>query len=132
MYVGTSLSRCVRDIFDGKVDREDVLVIVARTNFDPENDDHWDSIWAGYAGDGVGNMFSHPEWYDYQDHKQQFRDICIYLKKSGKLHQPRQYGAHPPRMAEYWYNLILTKDVAKNNPAAQKAWDNYMLVAGLS
>ena len=39
MKVGLSYSRCVRDIIDGKVDYDDVLVIIARTNFDPHNDD---------------------------------------------------------------------------------------------
>lgn len=40
MKVGTSLSRCVRDIYEDVVDIDDVLVIVARTDFDPENDTH--------------------------------------------------------------------------------------------
>lgn len=132
MKIGTSLSRCVRDIFNGKVDREDVLVIIARTDVDPEDDKQWNNIWEGYAGDGVGGVYSAPEWYHYQDHETDFREICTYLKKSGKLHQPRQYGAHPPRMEHYWYDVILSEEVVQSNPAAQKAWNNYKLVAGLS
>lgn len=131
MKVGTSLSRCVRDIFDKKVDIIDVMVIVARTNFDPENDSQWSDIWKGYAGDGIGGFWSAPEWYNYQDHEQAFRDICITLKKQGKLHQPRQYGAHPQRMPEYWYDLVLTEDTHQDNPGAKKAWENYKLIAGL-
>jgi len=41
MKVGSSLSRCVRDIYEGTVGIDDVLVIVARTDFDPENDTQW-------------------------------------------------------------------------------------------
>ena len=41
MKIGLSYSRCVRDIVDGKVDINDVLVIIARTNFDPRDDDQW-------------------------------------------------------------------------------------------
>ena len=55
MKVGLSLSRCMRDIFNGTVDEEDVLVIVARTDFDPHNDNHWNNIWDGYVYGGLSN-----------------------------------------------------------------------------
>lgn len=132
MRIGSSLSRCVRDIFEGNVDQEDVLVIIARTDFDPENDTQWESIWKGYAGDGSGSLWSAPEWFGYSDHEQEFRDICINLKLKGKLHQPRQYGAHLSRLDHYWYDVILTDEVIDNNPAAKKAWNNYKMIAGLS
>lgn len=132
MRIGSSLSRCVRDIFEGLVDQEDVLVIIARTDFDPENDTQWESIWKGYAGDGSGSLWSAPEWFGYADYEQEFRDICITLKKRGKLHQPRQYGAYPSRLDHYWYDVILTDEVIDNNPAAEKAWKNYKMIAGLS
>jgi hypothetical protein len=133
MRVGTSLSRCVRDIFNGVIKQEEVLVIVARTDVDPENDKHWSSLWRGYAGGGGNhNSFSHPEWFDIPAEKEQeLREICISLKKQGKLHQPRQYGAHPIRMPEYWYDLVLTTDTHQDNPAANKAWENYKIIAGL-
>lgn len=131
MKIGTSLSRCVRDIFDKKVDIDNVLVIVARTDFDPENEKHWSGIWNGYAGDGTVGVWSYPEWYDYQGNEQEFRDICIKLKKTGKLHQPRQYGAHPARLAEYWYDVVLTAETHQDNPSAKKAWENYKMIAGL-
>jgi hypothetical protein len=132
MKLGTSLSRCVRDIYDGKVDINDVVVIVARTDFDPEDDGQWDGIWRGYAGGtNPGGLWSAPEWAGYHD-ELGFRKICIQLKKRGKLHQPRQYGAHPQRMDQYWYDLVLTADVVDSNPSAKKAWENYKLIAGLS
>lgn len=132
MKVGTSYSRCVRDIVDNVVDIDDVMVIVTRTDFDPEDDKHWKGIWKGYAGDGVGGMWSNPEWYDYQGREQEFRDVSIQLKKAGKLHQPRQFGAMPRRMPEYWYDLVLTVDTLQNNPAAKKAFENYQFIAGLA
>ena len=52
MKVGSSLSRCARDIYEGKVDKKDVLVIIARTDVDPYNDVQWTSIWNGYGGGG--------------------------------------------------------------------------------
>ena len=45
MKIGLSYSRCVRDIVDGTVDIDDVLVLITRTDFDPHNDDQWSSIW---------------------------------------------------------------------------------------
>ena len=71
MKIGLSYSRCVRDIVDGKVDIDDVLVIIARTDFDPHNDDQWSGIWEGYGGGTDGHslrgMFSgsNPEWAGY-------------------------------------------------------------------
>lgn len=134
MKVGTSLSRCVRDIYEGTVNIVDVLVIVARTDFDPENDGHWKSIWEGYAGgNNVGSLYSQPEWCSIPaEDEQSVRDICIKLKRSGKLHQPRQYGAHPPRLHHYWYDVVLSESVVNSTPAAREAWENYKAIAGLS
>jgi hypothetical protein len=132
MLLGTSLSRCVKDIYDQKVNICEVLVIVARTDFDPEDDQQWSNIWRGYAGgNSTGSMWSAPEWSGYTD-EAGFRQICIQLKKSGKLHQPRQFGSFPPRLSQYWYDLVLTADVVNSTPSAKKAWENYKLIAGLS
>lgn len=128
MKIGTSFSRCVRDIVDGKVNMDDVVVIIARTNFDPEDDKHWKSIWEGYIYGGM----SYAEWANHSDREDEFKKVTLELHKRGKLHQPRKYGAHPPRMNEYWYDLILSNEVIENNPAAKKAWENYKLISGLS
>ena len=131
MKIGISYSRCVKDIIENKVSIDDVLVIIARTNFDPENDNEWNSIWQGYAGtDGFG-MFNHPEWHKFREREKEFRDLSIKLKKDGKLHQPRKFGAHPERMMNYWYDVILSPDDLKNNPAAESAWEDYKIAAKL-
>jgi hypothetical protein len=44
MKIGLSFSRCLRDIVDGKVDIDDVMVIIARTDFDPRVDVEWKDI----------------------------------------------------------------------------------------
>jgi hypothetical protein len=134
MKLGTSLSRCVRDIYQGTVDINNVVVIVARTDFDPEDDSQWNNIWQGYAGgNSRGSLHSNPEWSNIPaEDESKVRDICINLKRRGKLHQPRQFGAHPQRLHHYWYDLVLTADVVDSNPTAKKAWENYKLIAGLS
>lgn len=124
MKIGFSYSRCLRDIFEGKVDEQDVVVIIARTDFDPFDDDHWKSIWNGYTSRG--------EWTGLEEHEEEMRDLSKSLYDEGKLHQPRQFGARPRHAAEYWYDLILTNEVKDSNPAVKKAWDQYKILANLA
>lgn len=130
MKIGLSYSRCVRDIVDGKVNIEDVLVIIARTDFDPHDDDQWSGIWRGYHG---ASAFSNPEWANYPpEDEQKFRDVSIELWESGKFHEPRKFGAHPRRMPYYWLETILPDDELENNPAVKKAFESFQLLAGLA
>lgn len=126
MKIGLSFSRCLKDIFEGKVEENDVLVIIARTDLDPHNDNHWNAIWDGYTLGGLSN----PEWKDYQDCYVEFRRIAIRLYDGGKIHQPRQFKAHPQRMPYYWLDCVMSPE--EHTPAQQKAWDNYQLITGLS
>lgn len=129
MKVGLSLSRCVRDIFDGKVKFDEVLVIIARTDFDPTNDQQWKNIWDGYSGARISA--SYLEWSDYRDHEAEFRKICQDLYFKGLIHQPRKFGANPRRLPYHWYDVVLSHSLGLDNPAAQKAWDKYKTIAGL-
>lgn len=130
MKVGLSYSRCVRDIIDGTVNINDVLIIISRTDFDPHNDEQWSNIWHGYR---TRSGWSNPEWYDYPEEDEgKFRQLTIELLESGKLHQPRQFGAYPTRRQEIWLETVLPSSELESNPAAQKAWDNFQLVAGLT
>jgi hypothetical protein len=134
MKIGLSYSRCVRDIVDGKVDIEDVLILITRTDFDPHNDTQWSSIWTGYGGGQTfGSPYSNPEWIDYpaeDEHK--FREVTIDLYDSGKMHQPRKFGARPARRAEIWLDAVLPSSELERNPAAKHAWDQFQVIAGLT
>lgn len=139
MKIGLSYSRCVRDIVEGKVAIEDVLVIVARTDFDPHDDNQWKGIWQGYGGGSKGDRLrgifssSLPEWGAYSDEDEEhFRSVSIALWEQGKFHQPRQFGAHPRRMPYYWLETVLPSDELENNPSAKIAWEKFQTVAGLS
>jgi hypothetical protein len=138
MKIGLSYSRCVRDIVEGRVDIHDVLVIVARTDFDPHNDEQWAGIWNGYAGgSNRGSMIrmfsgSNPEWGNYgPNDEQQFRDVSCALYDSGKLHQPRQFGAHPRRLPYYWLETVVSDSDLENSPVIKDAWDKFKMVSGL-
>ena len=126
MKIGLSLSRCMRDILEERVDINDVLVIVARTDVDPHNDDHWRNIWDGYIYGGMSN----PEWAGLEDREREMHDLLVELYESGKLHQPRQYGRHPQRMPYFWLECFVPPE--EMNPAQEKAWNNYKLITDLA
>ena len=132
MKIGLSYSRCVLDIVEGRVDIKDVLVVIASTNFDPHNDEQWAGIWDVYTLGGLSN----PEWrayeYDNKEHEAKFRDVSIELWEQGKFHQPRKFGAHPPRRPEYWLETCLPSSELERNPAAKIAWEKFQVVAGLT
>lgn len=139
MKIGLSYSRCVRDIVEGKVDIDDVLVVIARTDFDPRDNEQWQGIWQGYAGgSNRGSMIrmfssSNPEWASYGDEDEDlFRSVSIELYESGKLHQPRQFGAHPRRRPEIWLEAVLPSEELEKNPAAKSAWEKFQTVASLT
>lgn len=124
--VGLSFGRCLLDIVEGQVDIDDVLVVIARTLFDPNEDEEWKDIWRGYSGS---------EWpYNTSDleNEQRFRNAAIALWKQGKLHQPRKFGANPVRRPEYWLETVLPSEELDRNPTAKKAWDNFQTIAGLT
>jgi hypothetical protein len=130
MKIGLSYSRCVRDIVDGVVDIADVLVIISRTDFDPHDNEQWQNIWQGYHQRGG---WSNPEWGHYaEEDEDRFRSVSIELWETGKLHQPRKFGAHPSRRPEIWLEAVLPSSELKKNPAAKIAWDKFQTVAGLT
>jgi len=126
MRVGLSFSRCVRDIVDGTVNIDDVLVVISRTDFDPNNDTQWKSIWNGYR-------WNNPEWAGYpEEDEDRFRSVSIELWESGKFHQPRKFGAHPERRPEFWLETVLVSEEIETNPAVKAAWNNFQVIAGLT
>ena len=137
MKIGLSYSRCVRDIVDGRIDIADVLVVITRTDFDPRDAEQWSDIWRGYGG-GTDNGYttgffsqSNPEWAGYHD-EDQFRSVSIELWETGKLHQPRKFGAHPKRRPEIWLETVLPDSEMETRPAVKAAWDHFQTVAGLT
>ena len=136
MKIGLSYSRCVRDIVDGVVSIDDVLIVISRTDFDPHDNDQWQGIWEGYGGGtpiASRGFFGHsnPEWAGYTD-EDQFRSVSIELWERGLLHQPRKFGAHPRRRPEIWLEAVLPNSELEKNPAAKTAWDKFQMIAGLT
>ena len=132
MKIGLSYSRCVLDIVEGRVDIDDVLVLITRTDFNPTIDEEWAGIWSGYCHGGMSN----PEWGNYdsqsKEDEDKFRSVSCMLYEDGKMHQPRKFGAHPRRRPEIWLEAVLPSNELESNPAAKMAWDNFQVIAGLT
>ena len=130
MKIGLSYSRCVKDIVDGRVDINDVLVIIARTDFDPHDDEQWAGIWQGYH-DSYG--LSNPEWRNYPpEDEDRFRSVSIELWETGKLHQPRKFGTHPRRLPYIWLETVVANEDLEKSPAIKDAWNQFQVLAGLT
>ncbi len=123
MKIGLSLSRCVRDIVENKVNILDVLVLITRTDFDPTVQQQWDSIWDGY-------QYRNPEWVGL-DHDSTYA-VVMALWTRGLVHQPRKFSAHPHRRSEYWLEAVLPSSELEKNVAAKAAWDQFQVVARLA
>lgn len=132
MKIGLSYSRCVLDIVENRVSMDDVLVLITRTDFDPRDDQQWAGIWSGYCLGGASN----PEWGHYnfnsKDDQDKFRSVSIMLYTDGKMHQPRQFGAHPQRRPEIWLEAVLPSSELEKNVSAKAAWDQFQVIAGLA
>jgi len=127
MKIGLSYSRCIKDIVNGAVDIRDVLVIITRTDFDPYVEEQWKALWMGYRFGG------NPEWYECSDQdEERYLEVTKELWDSGKMHQPRKFGAHPSRRPEIWLEAVLPNSELEHNPAAKDAWDRFQTVAGLT
>ena len=127
MKIGLSYSRCVRDIVEGRVDIDDVLVLISRTDFDPHDDGQWSEIWNGYR------FGSNPEWWACRDEDEDhYRQVSIELWETGRFHQPRKFGSRPYRRSEHWLETILPDEELERNPAAKDAWEAFQIVARLT
>lgn len=133
MKVGLSFSRCVRDIVENKVQLHEVLIIIARTNFDPNVDDQWSNIWKNYC---ERSFLTNPEWANYDldnlEHENKFRQVSLELYNNGQIHQPRKFGAPVKRLPYHWLDLVLPIEEMDENPAIKKAWEQYKIIAGLT
>lgn len=122
MKIGLSYSRCILDIVEGRVDIDDVLVIIAGTDFDPHDDTQWKSIWTGY------NVL---EWCNSTKTEQEFRDATKNIWERGKFHQPRKFGWYLQRKPYYWLEAVLPSQELDTNLAVKDAWEKFQVVAGL-
>lgn len=120
MLIGLSVSRCVADLIDEIVNIDDVVVIVGRTHF---NDESMDALIDGYR-------FALGPWanYEHGDCKRILEDLWY----KGKIHQPRVFGSNPRSVGHGKHWLRLAPEPQDLSTVAQKAYNHYLLLAGLT
>lgn len=122
MKIGFSLGRCVRDIVSGKVEFDDVLLIVTRTRITKVDEIHnvireylWEPTYlAGLDPDAC-------------------YEVAQKLWDTAKLHQPRLQGVQPHHIAEdyVWMDLVPTaSELSDSVLDAWKAYRTMLVLAG--
>jgi hypothetical protein len=131
MKIGTSLGKCVKDILDGHVRYEDVLLIVTNTNC-PTIETLIEVIEQYYHENKGGRGRAAYDMSAYS-----LKDACAVAQRlfeNGKLHQPRSlskylYGnAHS--LQDTWYDVIPSP--VMDNESVREAWNHYVMIRNLA
>jgi hypothetical protein len=118
MKVGFSFGGCLRDIVEGKVDHNDVMVIITATRMTDLQSLH--SVVDDYATSRLRGL-----------DQAVCRAVAERLYREGKLHQPRLVGASTiPQTDDFlWMDLVPTR--LTDDPGLQHAWENYRVLLTL-
>lgn len=121
MKVGFSLGRCIRDIVNDVVDIEDVVVIVAGTRFETQE-----------QLTNIVNEYMYRDTYLYGLDESACQGVASVLFREGKIHQPRNFGIYRSMMPEdcVWADLFPTG--GHQDPMVQEAWQAYRGMLGLT
>ena len=122
-YIGTSLGRCLRSILSGEVSSEQVFLISTGTK--SETKEQYLGIVKQYYQYGFGD-YDITQWSWEEVEK-----LALELWYSGKIHQPRNFGAGPlfPTGFELWFEVIPPHLLEE--PAAKDLWEKLKVIARL-
>ena len=122
-YIGTSLGRCLRSILLGEVSSEQVFLISTGTK--SETKEQYLGIVKQYYQYGFGD-YDITQWSWEEVEK-----LALELWYSGKIHQPRNFGAGPlfPTGFELWIEIIPPHLLEE--PAAKDLWEKLKVIARL-
>ncbi len=122
MKIGFSFGKCLRDIVNGVVAIEDVMVIIARTRI--ESKDQLINVVKDYQG--------------FADRLQGLdEETCISMATTlwddGRIHQPRLHGQSfwAGGVHEQYIWMDLVPSVTDLTPAAKDAWETYRMLLAL-
>lgn len=121
MKVGFSLGRCIRDIVNGTVEQDDVVVIISGTRFSTQ--EQLAAIVAEYM---------YRDNYLVGFDEEACQGVASVLFREGKIHQPRNFGTYRSMMPEdcVWADLFPTG--GHHDPMVQEAWQTYRGMLGLT
>jgi hypothetical protein len=130
MRIGTSLGKCLKDILDGTVKEDDVLVIVSNTKC-PDLPRLMAVVDEYY--------YSRPHSdYDLTAHTiEDAQALAQRLFESGKLHQPRclqtdtlSRGGNAHNLKDTWLEVVPT--ITSHNQSVVDAYGKYRMLAVLA
>jgi (2Fe-2S) ferredoxin len=99
MFIGLSLSFCVKDILAGKVSIDAVKAIISGTLIQSEKELQ-----------GLLSAYSETYWRDFSDEAAE--EIVRKLIISGKFIQPRVFNIKPPNIHKgYWVSATRNLDI---------------------
>ena len=128
MKIGSSLSRCIPDIVNGKVPLDEVALLVTRTAFPFEQ--------------GIRNMIDdivsyHSGYLEWQGlDLVKCADVLFTLLDTGRVYQPRigvpnrENQGHNFVSGPTWWDL--SPGPKESHPMVQDAWDQYQTALALS
>lgn len=121
MKIGFSFGRCVRDIVDGVVNIDDVLLIVGRTNMPNREGCEW-----------VIDQYLNSLYLHGRD-PERCREVGLALYDSCRVIEPRGVGGHVMQVPNdcVWMDLFPTATDVQNE-AVKQAWEQYRMLIGLS
>lgn len=120
MKIGFSFGRCVRDIVNGRVAYDDVLMIVAATYVED----------LGHLEHVVDSYLQRRDYLRGLD-----RDQCLAVAQrlwaDEKIIQPRREGIHRTMAPDWavWADLAISPQAT--NPAIESAWQQYRMLVDL-
>ena len=120
MKVGFSFGRCIRDIVKGLVDISDVVVVIAGTKL--ENENQVELCIKSYM-----TRRDYLQGLDYEE--------CLYvaneLVNSGRVHQPRNSNVYRGAVSSdcVWADLFPTQ--LTDNGMVNEAWNSYRALLNL-
>ena len=133
MLIGTSLGKCVKDILDGTVQEDDVVLIITRT-MAPDSDRFNDVLEQYYGGI---NGHAYDLSVNGTKTLEEVKELGTRLFDGGKIHQPRCFKNFPggfihPGMygSGNWVDLAPAN--WNSTPAVVEAYKQYKVLDALT
>lgn len=120
MKVGFSFGRCIRDIVNGEVGVDEIVVIVSSTMIDRDRIE------------GVIDSYMFRDEYLLGLDRDSCLAVAYQLWDAGLVHQPRNFGRYRTAVKEscVWADLFPAGDT--KDPMVKDAWNEYRALLGLA
>lgn len=121
MKIGFSFGMCIRDIVQGTVDLQDVLVIISRTRC--ERFEQFDAVINDY-------MHDHTRFHGLD--KDRVKEIVAQLWDTGRIFQPRVMGMGMTQVPARYTWMDVSPTVKDMDESTKDAWDAYRVTLALA